>query len=259
MNDSKTPSKTPTERSGLVTTTATYPTPVLMMSTTNDDVLPCTPASPRRSQVPGPESVKYVTEDCERVGTQAPSVVNVTGLNNVIENSAKCHTPKLIQQTFHKSMFETQTRSQSLNDLLITIQDKPDYPTPAQQCKSSQISKFSWQRFPALRKRGRSPDSPSPTSKLHKKTTTTKGKQRQQDVRPQNTSQGSQPIPTNNSFTGLDVDVQEQEQLDKQNSKPARTLKQSKPPPIILYGIDNLQELSELIQEVMEKKPIAIK
>lgn len=61
------------------------------MSDNRDKVLPCTPASTRRSQVSGPVSEKLVTEDCKGVGTQAPLSVNTTGL--------KGNTKKLLQQT----------------------------------------------------------------------------------------------------------------------------------------------------------------
>lgn len=46
------------------------------MSEPNEIVLPCDPASTRRSLVSGPVSEKLVTEDCEGVGTQAHSSVN---------------------------------------------------------------------------------------------------------------------------------------------------------------------------------------
>lgn len=70
----------------------------------NDVDLSCDPANARRLQLPGPVSVKYVTEDSTRVGDQALVKVNATGTSN----------KKLMQQAFHPSLFITRTRSPSL-------------------------------------------------------------------------------------------------------------------------------------------------
>lgn len=55
------------------------------MSANECDLL-CDPANARRSQLTGPVSGKYVTEDCTGVGDQAPLLVNVTG-NSTNEGS----------------------------------------------------------------------------------------------------------------------------------------------------------------------------
>ncbi|CAG9790481.1 unnamed protein product [Diatraea saccharalis] len=46
------------------------PPPIMKMSNIEVD-MSCDPANPRRSQVPGLESVKLATEDCTGVGNQA--------------------------------------------------------------------------------------------------------------------------------------------------------------------------------------------
>ncbi|CAH0720649.1 unnamed protein product, partial [Brenthis ino] len=71
------------------------------MSVNMECDLSCDPANPRRSLVPGPESVKYATEVSTGVGDQAPVKENATGRR------------KMVQQAFHPSLF-SRPRSNSL-------------------------------------------------------------------------------------------------------------------------------------------------
>lgn len=185
-----------------------------------DIVLSCDPASPRRLQVPGPASVKSVTEDCAGASDQASVSGNATGSN----------TKKYVQQAFHPSLFTQRPRSfslgnpvcnkentSSLSEAIATDNDvKPGHPV--------------WQRSPTQRnsKRKRQTNSPSNT-KRHISCT-------------QDTS-------TSNRFSGLPIDLTDED--SREQSEIASSRKVHKPPPIILYGIEDLSNLTDLLNKAV--------
>lgn len=190
------------------------------MSENNENVLPCNPASPRRSQVSGLVSEKLVTEDCKRVGTQAPLPVNTTGLKESKSNK------KLIQQAFHPGLFETRPRSLSLSSIRDTsIETQIEY-TQQNEMKNITDNEYvnppTWQRAPVLRNAKRKKvSSPSPER-----------------------------ITVSNTFSGLPVDQEEDTSIAHSDT----VKKFIKPPPIILYGIEDLTKLTELLESVVTKQ-----
>ncbi|CAH2265382.1 jg13338 [Pararge aegeria aegeria] len=60
-------------------------------------------------------------------------------------------------------------------------------------------------------------------------------------------------IETSNSFSGLTVDITEEQSDEPKLKKP------SKPPPIILYGVEELNKLTELLELVTEKSQFCYK
>ncbi|CAK1547670.1 unnamed protein product [Leptosia nina] len=165
--------------------------------------------------VPGSASVKYVTEDCVEVGDQAPMTVNVTGSTN----------KKLTQQALHPGLFITRPRSSSLSNIKTTESKNPPA-TPVIMDNDHLVNNDcpppSWQRIPTSRypKRKRLSNSPPQYQKLDQKTQTG--------------------ISTSNSYSGLPIDP-----TDEDSSTYAK--KVYKPPPIILYGIEDLSKLTELL------------
>lgn len=186
------------------------------MSDTNVD-LSCDPANARRSQVPGPASVKYVTEDCAAVDDQASATVNATGSTN----------KKLVQQAFHPSLFITRPRSNSLGNIKTMDSSTPHPMSPTitiADDEDNNICPPSWQRVPTNRYPKRKKLSNSPPSIERVQTE----------------------INTSNRYSELPVDL-----LDDESTEAASTQvkKVSKPPPIILYGIEDLSQLTELLDK----------
>lgn len=176
------------------------------MSTIMSDVTPCNPASPRRSQVPGPVSEKFVTEDSTGVAAQASVSVNATG-----------EKPKarLVQQAFHKGMFINRPRSSSVGELCIT--------TP-QPSKGTMPHSLDWQKVP----------------------TTRSGKRRRTSISPP-----SESLPmTSNSYDILPVDAPESFNRSKAGNKP---------PPLILYGIEDVTKLKETLETVLDPSDFSFK
>ncbi|KAJ8710010.1 hypothetical protein PYW07_009376 [Mythimna separata] len=177
------------------------------MSTNYENILPCDPASTRRLQVPGPASEKLVTEDCKRVGTQAPLPVNATGL--------KESNKKLAQQVFHPGLFLARPRSASLSS--VTDVNSQSHATISNKMDAESDNPPTWQRVPLLR------------SAKRKKVT----------------SPSPERVMTTNQFSSLPVDPEENNERE--------ALKVPKPPPIILYGIEDLTKLTELLESVANK------
>ncbi|CAH2097058.1 unnamed protein product [Euphydryas editha] len=192
------------------------------MSEPNEIVLPCPPVSTRRSQVSGPVSEKLVTEDCEGVGTQAPSSVNTTGLRET--------NKKLVQQAFHPSLFLSRPRSASMSSVVDANAKNIDlarHSTDEQTLNVVGLSENrdanppAWQRVPNIRNAKRKKMStPSPEK-----------------------------ISISNRFSGLPTDQLEENCPEQSDAY----IKTSKPPPIILYGIEDVNKLTELLEGVVNK------
>ncbi|XP_022819396.1 uncharacterized protein LOC111351609 [Spodoptera litura] len=185
------------------------------MSDTNID-MSCDPANPRRSLVSGPASVKYVTEDCTGVGDQAPATVNTTGST----------TKKLTQQVFHPSLFIARPRSSSLENIkAIDSVNQPNTPSVMINTIKDSDNKACpppWQRVPTDRNPKRKRFSNSP---------------------PQTATE----ITTSNRFSELPIDLTD----DTTENPSTHVKKSSKPPPIILYGIEDLTKLTELLNNTV--------
>lgn len=134
-------------------------------------------------------------------------------------------TPKakiLSQQIFHPGLFNRQKT---------TVTDGYN---------ENQNPAVPWQRVPKQKqKRIRSPNEKETTSKVFKKTSTKNNPC---------TSQCTSQIETSNRFMLLSDD-------EPGHSSPTvnETKKPSKSPPVILYGIDDLQKLTEFIEEALKK------
>lgn len=200
--------------------------------------MPCAPASPRRYQVPGPDSEKLVTEDSTGVRTQAPVPVKATSatITKNTKSSDNQRVPKsqenqkYVQQIFHKNMFFARERSASTSDLSnlkkITNPNKDDNP----DLDDTKNLKIPWQREPNQKnKRNRSPDEQMPTSKMAKKIF--------DSAKTSNATRCNTEfqIETSNRYSQLQVDI------DSETSSEQINKKVSKPPPIILYGIDDVK------------------
>lgn len=124
---------------------------------------------------------------------------------------------KLVQQAFHPSLFTTRTRSASTgsrSDLDEFSMHKLKQQVKENQCLNAYPPE--WQRIPTSRnpKRKKLADSPPP-------------------------------ITTSNKYGNLPVDTAEREDVTVPN-------KLVKPPPIILYGIDDVNKLTELLNTVVD-------
>lgn len=190
-----------------------------MMNDMSDD-----PANTRRSQVPGPVGVKSVTEDYAGVGDQAPVLVNASGSSS--------SSRRLVQQAFHPGLFLSRPRSSSLGSsqsplehLTNTSQGKETL-IPTQPEKDSGTRPPDWQRVPTTRStKKRKLSSPPPP----------------------------EDIVMSNSFEGLPVEANSSEEIktkDKRNSKP---------PPIMLYGVDDVNKLTQLLETVAENNKFSYK
>lgn len=151
------------------------------------------------------------------------------GRNTAVQTAAtKTSKKAMTQQVFHPSLF-TRQRSNSLSDVIprgsntstvptmLNLSTVPNnLPTTITDSELPDIDKLppTWQRVPKPKKRKTSEQSPPPTTRQ-----------------------------TGNRFAGLPIDITEQEA----NQQPAP----SKPPPIILYGVDDLEQLTRLIETVI--------
>ncbi|KAL0840030.1 hypothetical protein ABMA28_015354 [Loxostege sticticalis] len=204
----------------------------------------CDPANPRRSQVPGPESVKLATEDCVEVGDQAPTSVNVTGNNHILHDQRNKKAEALqgssrskvyTQQVFHKGLFVPRARSSSfhgttasnevdsnLSQSQSATQRQIECEEVNSQSHNANIQPPSWQRVPSMKKRKIDALSPPPIV-TH----------------------------TSNRFSGL--------QLDEPTDDSFVPPKMNKPPPIVLYGIEDVNELTTLIRSVIQPNDFRFK
>lgn len=60
-------------------------------------------------------------------------------------------------------------------------------------------------------------------------------------------SQSPERVPTSNRFAGLPIKDKDQEVNQLKEKKP------SKPPPIILYGVEDVNKLTELLETAVER------
>lgn len=118
----------------------------------------------------------------------------------------------LVQQVFHPSLF-SRTRSVSLGSNSLPVTDSTE--TPSQQSTETPSTQPPhWQRVPTARNHKRKKVSQSPSPEV---------------------------VKTTNRFIGLPIDL-----TDCDNDEP--TIKRPvKPPPIILYGIDDVTKLTNLL------------
>lgn len=192
----------------------------------NESDLSCNPANPRRSLVSGLESVKLATEDSVEVENQAPTIVNATGKR------------KFIQQAFHPSLFTNRQRSASIGCLPTPDQSISGIHKPTEIIVSPKELLASTQLNPN-QKRHRSPDQVEMTKKVSKPKLAMVSSAKQDNT----------VIETSNSFSMLENLIDSEDQNKKI----------SKPPPIVLYGVENLQELSTLLEEVVGKNEYTYK
>lgn len=128
---------------------------------------------------------------------------------------------KMIQQVFHPSLF-TRTRHSSIGEIPVLIESSSSQPN---------TSENDWQTVPILRqnrsshKRRRLDQTPSPDKE----------------------------IPLQNRYSSLNI---ENENV-KSNAGPTNQVK--RPPPIMLYGIQNITKLNELIGTVIERSEYSYK
>ncbi|KAL0902334.1 hypothetical protein ABMA27_000230 [Loxostege sticticalis] len=156
--------------------------------------------------------------------------MNATGqTTSKIKNCTNPPQNRLVQQTLPKSLLNTKTRHSSIGDL--SDLDKTTVPQSSFSATISGNSKKSvdWQSVPVPRqhKRRRTSRTPSPTT---------------------------QKIPTSNKFEDLDIDV-----ADVETSKTALGQHQNKPPPIMLYGVEDISKLSDLIKTKLHDNEFSIK
>lgn len=188
----------------------------------NDNAMSGDPANTRRSQVPGPVGVKSVTEDSTGVGDQAPVIVNASGSNK-----------KFVQQAFHPSLFISRPRSSSLGNIhqrpeqhpVITNQGKESSSPPGYQ-EDHNTCPPNWQRVP--------------TSRSTKK-------------RKLNSPPSPEGVEVSNRFSELPVEKGPNERTQEKERKI------SKPPPIMLYGVDDVNKLTELLETVAENTKFTYK
>lgn len=158
-------------------------------------------------------------EDSSGVCSQAPVVVNATG------------NKKTVQQVFHKSFFLQRPRSSSLGSIPVSNSSTSDSSQNSGQNQQPERNNHPhWQRIPIVRnpKRRKTSESPPPDT-----------------------------IDTSNRFSELPVDQPEPESQTKE--KTFKEKKPTKPPPIILYGIDDVNKLTELLETVAEKSAFTYK
>lgn len=107
-----------------------------------------------------------------------------------------------------------------------------------------------WQRVPEPRqKRLLSPEHTPVSSKMQK---TNQARQQQFDNnRPASDSPPA--ITTSNSFSILNMDEGVEDTDSQATNQPRKPKSEPKPPPVILYGIDDLSELTKCIEEAVDK------
>lgn len=153
----------------------------------------------------------------------------------IISPTFEKQTKKFVQQAFHPSLFVRRPRSASMTSL-------PNDSTPRTNLNAMEIESSdkvnpqsqtsanppSWQRVPSIRnpKRKKVSESRSPSPDR---------------------------IEITNRFSGLTVDLTEEAEQPLQIKKP------NKPPPIILYGIEDLNKLTELIEISADKSQFTYK
>lgn len=162
-------------------------------------------------------------------------------------------TKTLTQQLFHPGLFNRQ-RSASLGDareLIKKHNDKQQEKLNEQENNVTDLHNpnIPWQRMPN-QKRNRSPEENSLSKSNEAKRLHTRNQliSQNRDIT-ESTSRQSPEIETSNRYSILDVEADDS----------ALQKKTPKPPPIILYGIEDLAKLTELIEQVLEKNDYTFK
>lgn len=193
------------------------------------------------------------------------------------EQPSPTHVNKpLVQQVFHKGMFNTSARprSYSTGDTqraptheIVTPNNEtaplnheaqtsntPVLPENRAMSSKQTTNQVTWQRIPGTNsKRNRSPEELKTTHKLQKR-----NEERQQLFNKNRPIQESvSTIETSNRFTGLPEVVEPRS--DQINTMPAKPKRISKPPPIILYGIEDVMQLTNFLREVVNGDEFAYK
>lgn len=151
-------------------------------------------------------------------------IISPTSLATSASNTSN---KKLIQQAFHPSLFISRPRSSSLGSNPVPVQDNLTQNKTvifnAVENEDSAPCPPSWQRVPTNRnsKKRKMLSSPSPDR-----------------------------VKTSNRFSGLPIDLTDTE---------PKTRTQSKPPPIVLYGVEDVNKLTELLETVAKKDEFAYK
>lgn len=169
--------------------------------------------------------------------------IHGTLTQEAVELNNKRITEQCIIQTNNDQQSEVQTVSQSspeVNSCDIVDQTEPNH--------------VQWQRIPTvMRKRIRSPEQTKSTHKQQKRS-----KDRQQlfnKSRPGMTST----LETSNSFSLLSEVIGQEENETNNTTVPSQPRRISKPPPIILYGIEDVKQLTEFIEEKINKEEYSYK
>lgn len=181
----------------------------------------CDPANTRRQPVTGLDGVKLATEDSTGVGTQAPVTVNATGQNK---------NKNFVQQVFHAGLF-TRPRSPSVGSVLTNNNEEGPQNVSKQAdetVKEGDTIHPRWQRVPTNR------------NSSYKK-------------RKISSILSPEKIVTSNMFDGLPTT-----DITQQPDKPEEK-KPSKPPPIVLYGIENVNNLTEFLETAAESSTFTYK
>lgn len=143
---------------------------------------------------------------------------------------------QLIQQTLHRGLFETRPRCYSVGDRpasgSTTVNLSETEMSETRQELASQPPRkgahhFDWQKVPEVRtkKRKLAPKTPSPDQ-----------------------------MQTMNRFSSLAIDSAEPNMTENKKDK-----RESKPPPIILYGIEDLNKLTKLLETVVDNSQFTYK
>lgn len=160
-----------------------------------------------------------------------------------VELNNKQSTEQCIIQTNNYQQSEVHTvsyHSSEANSSDIVDQTKPNH--------------VQWQRIPTInRKRIRSPE---PTKSTHKQQK--RNKDRQQLFNKSRPVMAST-LETSNSFSLLSEDLGQEENDINIATAPSQTKRVSKPPPIILYGIEDVKQLTDFIEEKINKEEYSYK
>lgn len=150
----------------------------------------------------------------------------------------------LTQQIFHPGLFN-RPRSASLSDVSERSHTKTDNAITEDASKRLYNPNAPWQRVPT-QKRHRSPDEKELKINQAKRTQLRDSLINKHRGLQEPEHDTAPDMEISNSFSLLDVEE-------------APTKKTSKPPPIILYGVDDLAKLTQLIDEVVEKNDYTYK
>ncbi|CAH2106908.1 unnamed protein product [Euphydryas editha] len=143
-------------------------------------------------------------------------------MNNNLQTKPQNETPaiqakKLVQQAFHPGLFEVRRRSASVGSISRT--DKENYTQNPQDEDKTDPELPNWQKVPINRnKKRKMSNPPSPDG-----------------------------VPISNSFSELPIIDNAQGNYQPKEKKP------SKPPPIILYGVEDVNKLTEFLETTVER------